>query len=183
MLDASVDATFAREVAIRGCDVHGTESTGVHLNDWYALQVRGRREKSIARRYRDLGLNSWLPLYRTDRKWSDRVVRLERPLIAGYVFVQTDARSVAELVRMEGVFRVVGSISNEEINTFQRTLAAAADPRPCSFEPGATVTVKRGPMAGQTGTVLRVKNEVRLVLSIEMLNRHVSVELDLDTLQ
>lgn len=171
------------ETTIRGCEALVTERAEAYPNDWYAMQVRGRCEKSIARRYRDIGLTSWLPLYRSKSRWSDRVATVERPLIPGYVFVQSPAGRVPELVRVAGVSHMVGSISNEEISTFQRTLAASETARPCKFELGARVTVKCGPMAGQTGTITRFKGEVRLVLSIEMLNRYVSVELDLSTLQ
>ncbi len=40
---------------------------------WFALRVRSRHEKVIASALCDKGNEVFLPLYRCERRWSDRV--------------------------------------------------------------------------------------------------------------
>src|SRR4051812_3778024 len=53
---------------------------------WYALTVRHQHERQVERL---LQLQDWetlLPIYRTQRQWSDRVKQIDLPLFSGYVF-------------------------------------------------------------------------------------------------
>jgi len=76
---------------------------------WYAVQVRADRE-AIARTLIDAhGYATFLPQYKTLRKWSDRRKKIERPLFPGYVFCQIPHSERNRVVALRPVIRIVGS--------------------------------------------------------------------------
>ena len=69
-------------------------STGKHLLNpkWYAIYTRPRWEKKVDLLLKDQGLESYCPLNKVKRKWSDRIKLVEEPLFKSYVFVRTDEK-------------------------------------------------------------------------------------------
>ena len=57
---------------------------------WYALQVWSRKETSVSIHLQSLGYEFFLPTYKCQRQWSDRVKELEQPLFPGYLFCRFD---------------------------------------------------------------------------------------------
>src|SRR5512140_1670119 len=57
---------------------------------WYALYTRPRAEKMVYSRLEEGGIEAFLPLYKTLRKWSDRKKLVEKPLFSSYVFVNVN---------------------------------------------------------------------------------------------
>jgi transcription antitermination factor NusG len=134
---------------------------------------------------RRLGFPTYLPILRTLRKWSDRRKVVEVPYFSGYVFLRsTEARrSAAWAVR--GAVRFLGArggatpIEAGEIEAIRDALSRRVpfDPHP-RLEPGQTVTITSGPLAGITGTLVRRKAKYRLVLAIRAMGRGISAEVD-----
>jgi transcription antitermination factor NusG len=58
--------------------------------NWYAVYTRHRSEKRLADALAKLGIDHYLPLLRTRKKWSDRYKWVEEPLFASYVFVRIE---------------------------------------------------------------------------------------------
>src|SRR5713226_4572887 len=75
---------------------------------WFALQVRPRYEKAAARALHNKGYEEFLPLYRSRRRWTDRVKEINLPLIPGYVFCRFDSSVVVPIVTTPGVIRIAG---------------------------------------------------------------------------
>jgi transcription antitermination factor NusG len=59
---------------------------------WYAVYTRPRWEKKVAALLLHKGIESYCPLNKVRRRWSDRTKTIEEPLFKSYVFVKTDAR-------------------------------------------------------------------------------------------
>src|ERR1035441_6961975 len=57
---------------------------------WYALQIQSRLASVASATLRGKGYEEFLPLYRSRRRWSDRVKELEIPLFPGYLFCRFD---------------------------------------------------------------------------------------------
>ena len=55
---------------------------------WYALHTRARHEKSVERRLRDQGMETFVPTTMEVHRWSDRKKKVEVPLFSCYVFVR-----------------------------------------------------------------------------------------------
>lgn len=157
------------------------------VREWFAVQVWAGREALSARHLQQRGYDIFLPRYREHRQWSDRVKKVDRALFAGYVFCRASAEVVGKLTTSPGVVRVVGDqqgplpIADEEIETIQRIVETRLMVEPISFlRKGQRVRVETGPLRGAEGVVLMSKGRHRLVVSIELLQRSVAVEIDPD---
>jgi len=152
---------------------------------WFALQVRPRAEKLIAQVLRDKGYEEFLPLYQSNRRWSSRSKVIELPLFPGYVFCRINLLVRAPILTTPGIIRIVGigrtpsPIADHEIVALQNIVKSglAAEPWPYP-QTGDRVRVEGGPFQGIEGVVVRHKNRDRLVVSVVLLQRSVSVELD-----
>jgi transcriptional antiterminator NusG len=157
---------------------------------WYALQVRTRFEKIVASHVGKKGFEEYLPLYRTSRQWSDRVKQTDVPLFPGYVFCKFDINERLPLLMIPGVMCVVNfggapfAIPEPEIRAVQDVVASGLEYEPWPFSSvGQPVQVKAGPLKGLEGLIVEVKKNYRLVISVTLLNRSVSVEIDRDSVE
>src|SRR5438105_3472048 len=75
---------------------------------WYALQVRPRFEKVVARHLQHKGYSGYLPVYKSRRRWSDRMKEIEMPLFSGYTFCKFDAQNRLPILIIPGVLSIVG---------------------------------------------------------------------------
>jgi len=57
--------------------------------NWYLLYTASRAEKQVEQRIKLEGVEVFLPMHLTPRKWSDRVKMVEVPLFSSYIFVRT----------------------------------------------------------------------------------------------
>jgi len=152
---------------------------------WYALKVRPRLEKQISANLSAKGYELFLPLYKRKTRWSDRLKTLDEPVFPGYVFCQFDVTKRLPILQTPGVRSVVGigrspePIQNEEIEAIRRVVAAGVNYLPHPYlTVGDAVRVEHGALIGLVGLVTQVKNEFRLIISVKLLMRSVSVEID-----
>jgi len=157
---------------------------------WYVGQTRSRHEKAIAEQMDRRGIAHYLPVYESVSRWKDRRVRLQLPLLPGYIFVCIALRDRLNVLQVPGVTRLVSfcgrpaSLSTEEIAALQRGLSSGAQVEPCPFlGVGQLVKVRSGPLAGFSGYLLRRKQKDRLVISIEAIMRSFTAEISLDDIE
>jgi hypothetical protein len=97
---------------------------------WYAVSVRSRHEKLVTRHLEHQGLNYFLPLYRSVRRWKDRRKELDLALFPGYVFVNLDIRDRLGVLRAPGVVEFVtfqgqpAAVPDSEIRALESSLSA-----------------------------------------------------------
>lgn len=152
-------------------------------NPWFAVRTRARAEKVAALQIRALGIEEFLPLYQVRRQWFDRVKKVSLPLFSGYLFCRCDRKTLWRVSSLSSVANVVGFgeqsaiIPEHEIQAIRQLVESGFPTSPCPFlKEGAMVRIRQGPLMDVTGRVLKVKNFYRLVISVEMLHRSVSVE-------
>ena len=166
----------------------------MEMNDkdinWYALRVRPRFEKVVSRNLQSKGYEEFLPLFKRSSRWSDRVKEIELPLFPGYVFCKFDVRHRLPILVIPGVTAVVQlgktpiPVEEHEITNLRSVVSSGAHCEPWPFpERGQRVRVEYGSLAGTEGIVLAVKNTYRLVISVNLLQRSVAVEIDRDCLK
>jgi transcription antitermination factor NusG len=156
---------------------------------WYALHVRTRFEKVVARNLQGKGYEEFLPLYRRTSQWSDRKKEIELPLFPGYVFCRFNPLHRMPILTIPGVNAIVGvgktlmPVEERELNDIRAVLNSDSMCEPWPFlEVGQRVSVTRGPLEGTQGIVTVLKNKCRLVISVNLLQRSVAVEIDRDCL-
>jgi transcription antitermination factor NusG len=152
---------------------------------WFALHTRHQHEKSVHRILTGKGFDAFLPLYDTAHHWKDRVKRVSLPLFPCYVFLRGPLAHWLPVVSTPGVHNVVGfggepaSISSAEIEAIRTVVESSVKAEPHPFlKCGDRVRVTAGPLRGLEGILLRKKNWCKLLLSVEMLQRSVAVEID-----
>lgn len=157
---------------------------------WYALRVKPKFEKAVAQSLAAKGFDSYLPLYKERRRWSDRVKVVELPLFPGYVFCNLDVRRRLPALQTPGVLHFVcfdgepAPVERSEIEALQCAAGSGAALAPWPYlREGQRVVVARGPMKGLSGILLKVRNEFRLIISVTLLQRSVAVEIDRETVR
>jgi transcription antitermination factor NusG len=153
---------------------------------WFAVYTSPRHEKSVSH-YMDLReIEHYLPLYQTRRKWNNGLkVTLDLPLFPGYIFVHIGLRERVRVLQVPGVLSIVGgtggqpaSMPEADINALRTGLPLRnAEPHPL-LTAGQRVRIRSGALAGMEGLMLRRKNSLRVVLTMELIQRSVAVEVD-----
>src|SRR5215469_3601518 len=152
---------------------------------WYAAYTFANHEKKVREQLEQRSVESFLPVYESVRRWKDRRVRLQLPLFPGYVFVRLALRDRLRALAVPGVARLVGFggrptvVPAEDIEAIRTCLERNRDVQPHPYvRCGQRVRVLSGPLAGFSGIVVRQKNRTRLVVSFDVLERSVSIELE-----
>ncbi len=138
-----------------------------------SAQLRGR------------GYDEFAPTLKTDRKWTDRVKALDEFLFPGYVFCRFDPNNRFPVVSVRGVVHVVGfgdgpvAIPELEIQRVRKMVESGLLVQPWPFlKVGEQVRIEKGPLTGIEGLLESVKGKHRLVVSINLLQRSVSTEIE-----
>jgi transcription antitermination factor NusG len=155
---------------------------------WYAVYTKHQHEKSATSFLTRKGFEVLLPLYRATHRWKDRMQAVELPVFPGYLFLRTRLERKLEIVQTPGVFWLVGNggraslVPDSEIESIRKITQSSAffEPHPY-LKSGDQVRVLSGPLAGIEGILTRVKNRYRIVLLVELLQKAVSVEVDIST--
>jgi len=152
---------------------------------WYALYVNARHEKVVERQLEERRIETFLPLYRSWRRWKDRRKQVELALIPSYVFVRIQEEDKLRVLKVPGVVNVVSfngrmaSLPEREIDALRNALENQIYAEPCPYlRVGRKVRVVRGPMEGAEGILARKKEKCRMVISVDVLMRSVAVEVD-----
>jgi transcription antitermination factor NusG len=133
----------------------------------YASPV-GKKVNSILL---EKGIESYCPLNKVRRKWSDRIKTIEEPLFKSYVFVKIDEGDRSNVRMTNGVVNFVywngkpAVIREKEIQTIKRFLDEYENVEvvKMDFEPEDRIRVIAGPMMDQEGKILEVKNKTAKV--------------------
>jgi transcription antitermination factor NusG len=157
---------------------------------WYAVYTCAHHERRVADQFINRGVEHFLPHYESVRKWKDRRVRLQLPLFPGYVFVHLALQNRLQVLQVPGVVKLVGfngqpaPLPETEIGTIRNALNSAHHIEPHAYiQVGRRVRVLSGPLEGLAGIVVKRKNRTRLIISLELIQRSVSVEVsDMDLL-
>ena len=161
------------------------EGYGQGSAGWLAIRTRHQHEKLVARSLAFKGFEVFLPLYNRIRQWSDRTKVLSAPLFPGYVFLRGQLEQEIRILTTPGVLGLVGFggapaiIPEAEIEAVRQTIARRVQVEPYPFlKCGDWVRVKSGPLEGLEGILVRYKRQFRLVLSVQLIQKSVAVEVD-----
>jgi len=167
-------------------DLTISEAALMEKHEWYAIRTRSRHEKMVAEQLERQGIESFLPLVKHTRKWSDRMKEVELPLFSGYNFVRVvlSSRDRVRVLQTHGVAGFVGingfgtAIPESQIQDIRTLLASKLPFEEQAFlRVGQRVRVRGGALDGVEG-ILSAQNEDRsLVISLEPIQRSLSVRI------
>jgi transcription antitermination factor NusG len=152
---------------------------------WIVIRVRPHHELVTSQLLRYKGYEIFLPTYRSKRQWSDRTKELELPLFPGYTFCKLTVERSHPIIVTPGVMSILGTrkefarVDDLEIEALQNVAKNRIPARPCVYlNAGDRVRIQDGSLAGVEGILVRHKSGDRLVLSINLVQRSIEVEID-----
>jgi len=152
---------------------------------WYALYTRPRAEKLVYQRLVEAGIETFLPLQKTYRMWSDRKKLVERPLLSSYIFVKTRSKNFPTVYRTSGVVKFISfegqpvSIPQKQIDNLRLLINSDAEIEVSSekFAPGDNVEVVSGSLVGLTGELVKIGSHNRVVVRIDRLDKNLILKI------
>ena len=153
---------------------------------WFAIGTRPRWEKFVTHSLEGKGYEAFLPVYKSRRRWSDRIKELDLPLFAGYLFCRMSLEEKRlPVLTTPGVRRIMGigkvpiPVPDGEIDAVRVIVASGLAAQPWPFvRVGDRVRIKSGALDGVEGLLIASKKHHRLVVSVELLQRSVAVDID-----
>ena|ERR1700733_4789066 len=152
---------------------------------WFALRLRSHYERITVAHLRERGYEEFAPSYRVEKRWSDRVKQTNRFLFPGYLFCRFDPNDRLPILTAPGVVDVVGfgkmpeHIPDGEIERVRRMVESGLLVTPYPYmQVGQAVLIEQGPLAGVEGILVEARGKTRLVVSVNLLRRSVSAEVD-----
>jgi transcription antitermination factor NusG len=134
---------------------------------WLAIYSRPRWEKKVTQLLIEKGLETYCPLNKVRRKWSDRMKLVEEPLFKSYVFVKVNDED-RTIVRMTpGVVNFVywngkpALIKEKEITAIKQFLNdyENVEVKPLNLELNQRVKITTGPLMDQEGAVIELNRK------------------------
>jgi len=168
----------------------GEEFLGAGLQPrWYAVHTRSRHEKSVSRQLVGREIETFLPAYQAVHRWRNGRHRVELPLFPGYTFVRIALVDRLEVLKVPGVVRLVGfngmptPLDDGEIESLRRALLGGVGATPHPYlRVGRRVRITAGPLTGREGILVRRQGTSRVVLSIDVIQRSILVDVEADSL-
>jgi len=157
---------------------------------WFAVYTVPRHEKAVARQFEVRRIEAFLPSYRSVRRWKNGCrVSVEQPLFPGYLFVSLERSDYIRVLQTPGVLSLVGSgrqptpLPISEIESLRCGLPLRdCEPHPYLIA-GQRVRIHSGALAGMAGVLVRKKNNLRVVLTVDLIMQSVSVEVGIDEIE
>lgn len=150
---------------------------------WFVLYTKPNFEKKADSQCRDLGIESYLPLYTVIRKWSDRKKRIEAPLFPGYIFVHGGEKERLSALTVNGVVKSVmfrtepATLREEEIENIKLVIKSdKIIETVSSITIGTKVKIKSGPLEGLEGRLTEIKGNKVFSLVLETINSSILVD-------
>jgi transcription elongation factor/antiterminator RfaH len=171
----------------------GSPRAATRMAKWYAVRTRPRHEKRVRDHVESRNLECFLPLYEAVHHWKNGCkMKIELPLFPNYLFVEIDLTDRTRILEVPGVLSLVGAgpslwpLPDGEVEALRAGLHLHSPEPHTRLVVGQKVRIKKGPLGGLIGVLLRQNDRLRVILSIEMLMQAVAVEVpeeDVEMLQ
>ncbi len=157
----------------------------VEIVHWYVFYTKPRFEKKIHQKLISKGIESYLPLTKVWRQWSDRKKLIEEPLFKSYIFAHVNEKGRLTVLQTEGIVRCVSFngkvaiVPDEQIEYVKRIVEHKQDSLKVSdiLYKGTKVKVISGPLEGMQGYVEYVDEDKWVVFNIDAVNHSIRVKL------
>ena len=153
---------------------------------WYILVTRSRYEKKCDRVLSLNGYETYLPLNKELKQWSDRKKWVEYPLFPGYIFVKFSSKERFNILHTDGIAPIIQfenidyCINNELIDSIKEYLINNSKPiliKTLDLEIGEEIRIKNGPFKGLQGVLTQIKGKAKVLITIEAIGQAFVLEL------
>lgn len=152
-----------------------------HNPDWVAVMTFTGAEALVASRFKDDGIEHYLPmLYIKDRRFKKHDLP-EGPMFPSYLFARITAKQIYQTRTTKGVIQIVSSNHSiivvpqrdiDNVRAFETTQRKWQIHQTQQLKKGALVTITNGEFAGMQGRMVRGCADGNFCINIEVM--HVS---------
>lgn len=159
---------------------------------WYAIYTRSRFEKKIFAKLQDIGIETYLPLYKVLRQWKDRKKFVNEPLLRSYIFVKVSPKEYFEVFKIDGVVRYVSfsgkaaPIKESQIESLKIILSNNFEVvvlEKNNIPHGHPIKIVEGAFAGFEGELVKFMGKKHVMIRIEQIGRTISVKIPLEHIE
>jgi transcription antitermination factor NusG len=167
-----------------GC-CRGDPSSSQAARNWFAVFTTARHEKRVEAHLHLREIENFLPIYQCQRKWKDGSKGvLQLPLFSCYIFVRIGRVERVPVLQVPGVISIIGfglqplPVLDSYIDLLREGLRQGKIEPHQHLTVGTRVRICSGLMAGLEGVLLRRTNNLRVVLTLELIMKSVTVEVE-----
>ena len=150
---------------------------------WYPVYTNPRTEKKAYMALINKGIETYLPLHRQLKQWSDRKKWTEEPFIKSYLFVYIKEYEQTEVLMTKGIARFIyfsgqiASMPNRQIEELKLLMASPYELEITAenLQPGEKIMIKAGPLKGLIGEIISYRSQKSLALRLENLGYSIIV--------
>jgi len=150
---------------------------------WYPVYTQPRAEKKAFFSLTNKGIETYLPLQRQLKQWSDRKKWVEEPFIKSYLFVRIKEHEQTEILMTKGIARFIyfsgkiASMPDRQIDELKLLMASPFELEITEegLQPGESIVIKAGPLKGLKGEIISYRSQKQLALRLENLGYSIIV--------
>ncbi len=142
---------------------------------WYPVYTHPRAEKKACQALVNKGIETYLPLRRQLKQWSDRKKWVDEPFIKSYLFVHINEHEQTEVMMTKGISRFIyfggkiTSMPDRQVDDLRLLMTSSLELEVTeeNLSPGEKIIIKAGPLKGMTGEVISYRSQKQLALRLE----------------
>ncbi|MBK6963976.1 MAG: UpxY family transcription antiterminator [Bacteroidales bacterium] len=157
---------------------------------WYACYTKPRAEKVVHQRLVHSEIESYLPVQRTRRKWSDRIKWVDEPLFRSYIFVRVNVPDFIKVLQTEGIVRFITferkavPIPETQIEAIRMLLGQGVELEVTTerIKPGQAIEVQAGPLMGIRGELVEYRGNRKVLVRLGEIGQGILVTIGPESL-
>ncbi|MBL6449172.1 UpxY family transcription antiterminator [Fulvivirga sp. 29W222] len=159
------------------------ETPSVKPSCWQVVYTYSQYEKKVQKEFQRKGIESFLPLQKKIRQWSDRKRKVEVPLFPNYIFVRVAIKNLWKVLKVNGIVKFISSegrpvtVSNATVDSIRKLINHDVEVTNELFTEGDIVRVIRGPLSETEGVLVEKKGKSRLAIQISIMKQSVLVDI------
>ena len=160
------------------------------MKKWIAIYTKSRHEQIVINELSKKDIESFCPMFKEKRQWSDRKKWVHFPLFRSYVFARIHLKENIFVLQTIGVNKIVkfqneiSIIPNQVINDIKNVVDGRYKIQQVDyFIKGDEVSVVSGPLKGLNGIIQDLKGDSKLIMKVEAIRQAFSIEISPEQLK
>ena len=160
------------------------------MKKWIAVYTKSRHEQIVINELSKKDIESFCPMFKERRQWSDRKKWVHFPLFRSYVFARIQLKENIFVLQTIGVNKIVkfqnkiSIIPDQVINDIKNIVDGGYKIQQVDyFIKGDEVSVVSGPLKGINGIIQDLKGDSRLIMKVEAIRQAFSIEISSEQLK
>ena len=155
------------------------------MKNWIAVYTKSRHEQIVVNELNKKNIESYCPMFKERRQWSDRKKWVHFPLFRSYVFANIEIIENIYVLQTVGVNKIVkfqekiSIIPDQVIDNIKNIIEGGYNVEQADyFIKGDQVRVVSGPLKDLDGVVLDLRGANKIIIKIEAIKQAFSVEIN-----